>query len=131
MILPCNVRRISSRRTCCSCWTAPRLFAKTSAGECINTYKAKGSQVICLRMMSHALVTVLYCYRQMLCYGRRIPLPELDARIKAVDAKTLRDTCMKYIYDRCPVVAGVGELGSCALIDNVVIACSRLVAKVM
>lgn len=48
-------------------------------------------------------------YRQILTYGRRIPIAELDARIEQVDAKTLRDTCMKYIYDRCPVVAGIGE----------------------
>lgn len=46
--------------------------------------------------------------RQMLCYGRRIPLPELDARIDAVDAATIRDICMKYIYDKCPAVAAVG-----------------------
>ncbi|XP_067132917.1 mitochondrial-processing peptidase subunit beta [Centruroides vittatus] len=46
--------------------------------------------------------------RQMLCYGRRIPIPELEARIEAVDAKTIRDVCTKYIYDRCPVVAAVG-----------------------
>jgi len=46
--------------------------------------------------------------RQMLCYGRRIPQHELEARIDAVDAKQVRDTCYKYIYDRCPVVAAVG-----------------------
>ena len=27
--------------------------------------------------------------RQMLCYNRRIPIPELEARIDAVDAETL------------------------------------------
>ncbi|OQR75162.1 processing peptidase beta subunit-like [Tropilaelaps mercedesae] len=48
--------------------------------------------------------------RQMLCYGRRIPLPELEARIDAVDAKAIRDVCLKYIYDRCPVVAAVGPV---------------------
>lgn len=48
--------------------------------------------------------------RQMLCYGRRLPLPELDARIDAVDAKTVRDVCMKYIYDKCPAVAAVGPV---------------------
>jgi len=48
--------------------------------------------------------------RQMLCYGRRIPLHELEARIDAVDAATLREVCMKYIYDRCPVVAAVGPI---------------------
>ena len=48
-------------------------------------------------------------YRQMLCYGRRVPLPELDARINAITAKTVRDVCMNYIYDKCPAVAGVGK----------------------
>lgn len=44
----------------------------------------------------------------MLCYGRRIPLPELEARIEAVNAKVVRDICTKYIYDKCPAVAAVG-----------------------
>ncbi|KAK2148358.1 hypothetical protein LSH36_501g05002 [Paralvinella palmiformis] len=48
--------------------------------------------------------------RQMLCYGRRVPLPELDARINAITAKTVRDVCMNYIYDKCPAVAGVGPV---------------------
>lgn len=48
--------------------------------------------------------------RQMLCYGRRIPLPELEARIEEVDAQTVRDVCNKYIYDRCPAVTGVGPV---------------------
>ena len=79
--------------------------------------------------------------RQMLCYGRRIPQHELEARInvsfsyfyskwptfsinrvyfkyinnylfsifmQSVDAQLVRDTCYKYIYDRCPVIAAVG-----------------------
>ena len=67
--------------------------------------------------------------RQMLCYGRRIPQHELEARIdvsfefilstqakslllffKALDAKAVRDTCYRYIYDKCPVMAGVGPI---------------------
>ena len=28
---------------------------------------------------------------------------------QSVNAQTLRDVCMKYIYDQCPVVAAVGE----------------------
>ncbi|KAK8398881.1 hypothetical protein O3P69_004166 [Scylla paramamosain] len=46
--------------------------------------------------------------RQMLCYNRRIPLHELDARIEAVTADVVRDTCYQYIYDKCPAVAAVG-----------------------
>merc|ERR1712126_730132 len=48
--------------------------------------------------------------RQMLCYGRRIPQHELEARIDAVDAQLVKDTCYKYIYDRCPAVAAVGPV---------------------
>ncbi|XP_069484169.1 mitochondrial-processing peptidase subunit beta [Ambystoma mexicanum] len=48
--------------------------------------------------------------RQMLCYNRRIPLPELEARIEAIDAKTIRDVCTRYIYDRSPAIAAVGPI---------------------
>lgn len=46
--------------------------------------------------------------RQILCYGRRIPIHELDARIESVTASNVRDVCNKFIFDRCPVVAAVG-----------------------
>jgi len=48
--------------------------------------------------------------RQMLCYGRRMPQHELEARINAVGANVVKDTCFKYIYDRCPAVAAVGPI---------------------
>jgi len=48
--------------------------------------------------------------RQLLCYGRRIPPHELEARIEAVTAKTVQDVVFKYIYDKCPVVAAVGPV---------------------
>lgn len=48
--------------------------------------------------------------RQMLAYGRRISLPELNRRIDMVDVKTVKEVCTKYIYDQCPVVAGVGPV---------------------
>jgi len=48
--------------------------------------------------------------RQMLCYGRRIPVHELEARIEAVDAKTIKDVCMKYLYDKCPAIVGIGPV---------------------
>ncbi|XP_034721252.1 mitochondrial-processing peptidase subunit beta [Etheostoma cragini] len=48
--------------------------------------------------------------RQMLCYGRRIPLHELEARIEAVDAETVKDVCTKYIYNRAPAIAAVGPV---------------------
>ncbi|CAG4983834.1 unnamed protein product [Colias eurytheme] len=46
--------------------------------------------------------------RQILCYNRRIPIHELDARIEAVTVDNVKDVCYKYLYDRCPVVAAVG-----------------------
>ncbi|XP_054276102.1 mitochondrial-processing peptidase subunit beta [Macrosteles quadrilineatus] len=48
--------------------------------------------------------------RQMLCYGRRIPVHELEARINAVTAKDVQAVATKYIYDRCPAVAAVGPV---------------------
>merc|ERR1712083_826744 len=48
--------------------------------------------------------------RQMLCYGRRMPQHELEARIDAVDAALVKETCYKYIYDRCPAIAAVGPI---------------------
>jgi len=48
--------------------------------------------------------------RQMLCYGRRIPLYELEARINSVTPEDVRDVCNKYIYDKCPAVASVGPI---------------------
>uniref|UniRef100_A0A8C3A4B4 Ubiquinol-cytochrome c reductase core protein 1 n=1 Tax=Cyclopterus lumpus TaxID=8103 RepID=A0A8C3A4B4_CYCLU len=48
--------------------------------------------------------------RHTLNYGRRIPLAEWDARIDAVTPKMVRDICSKYIYDKCPAVAGVGPV---------------------
>ncbi|XP_043256964.1 mitochondrial-processing peptidase subunit beta [Colletes gigas] len=48
--------------------------------------------------------------RQLLCYNRRIPLHELEARIDSVTAKNIHDVGMKYIYDQCPVVAAVGPV---------------------
>ncbi|VVC91162.1 unnamed protein product [Leptidea sinapis] len=46
--------------------------------------------------------------RQILCYNRRIPLHELDARIESVSVQNVRDVCYKYLFDKCPAVAAVG-----------------------
>jgi len=35
-------------------------------------------------------------------------LAELESHIDSVDAQVVRDTCMKYIYDKCPVVSAYG-----------------------
>ena len=46
----------------------------------------------------------------MLTYSRRIPLTELDYRIQHVDAKTVREVCSHYLYDKCPVMVGIGPI---------------------
>uniref|UniRef100_A0A0B7BLU0 Mitochondrial-processing peptidase subunit beta n=1 Tax=Arion vulgaris TaxID=1028688 RepID=A0A0B7BLU0_9EUPU len=48
--------------------------------------------------------------RQLLSYGRRIPIEELELRLKAINSETLREVAMKYIYDKCPAVVGVGPV---------------------
>ena len=74
----------------------------------------------------------------MLCYGRRMPQHELEARIDAVDAALVKDTCYKYIYDRsvlferdatfseyvylffrCPAIAAVGPIENLPDYNNV------------
>lgn len=40
--------------------------------------------------------------------GRKVPLSELDAAISEIDGTVFRDVCTKYIYDKCPVVVGIG-----------------------
>ncbi|KAL5969556.1 Mitochondrial-processing peptidase subunit beta [Taenia solium] len=50
--------------------------------------------------------------RQMLVYGRRVPINEMLARIDAIDAERLREVCSKYLYDRCPAVASIGPVES-------------------
>uniref|UniRef100_A0A803TVN7 Cytochrome b-c1 complex subunit 1, mitochondrial n=1 Tax=Anolis carolinensis TaxID=28377 RepID=A0A803TVN7_ANOCA len=47
---------------------------------------------------------------QLLNYGRRISLAEWESRISEVDAKTVREVCSKYLYDKCPAVAAVGPI---------------------
>nr|XP_021503328.1 mitochondrial-processing peptidase subunit beta [Meriones unguiculatus] len=48
--------------------------------------------------------------RQMLCYNRRIPIPELEARIDAVNAEMVREVCTKYIYNKSPAIAALGPI---------------------
>ncbi|XP_048123934.1 mitochondrial-processing peptidase subunit beta [Alosa alosa] len=48
--------------------------------------------------------------RQMLCYNRRIPLHELEARIDAITADTIKEVCTKYIYNKAPAIAAVGPI---------------------
>jgi len=43
-----------------------------------------------------------------LAYGRHIPALEICRTIDEIDAKAVKDVCMKYLYDKCPAVASVG-----------------------
>jgi len=43
-----------------------------------------------------------------LAYGRHIPALEVCRAIDEIDAKAVKDACMKYLYDQCPAVASVG-----------------------
>lgn len=48
--------------------------------------------------------------RQLLSYGRRLPLHELNARIDAVDAKTVMSAMKEYVYNHCPAIAAIGPI---------------------
>lgn len=48
--------------------------------------------------------------RQLLVYGRRLPLHELEERIEAVNANVIRNVCMKHVYDKCPAISAVGPV---------------------
>jgi len=50
--------------------------------------------------------------RQLLVYGRRIPLAEMFARIDAVDGPAFKRICNKYLYDRELAVAVMGNTHS-------------------
>lgn len=48
--------------------------------------------------------------RQVVTLGRRMSPQEINARIDAIDAAAVRKVLGETIYDRCPVVAGVGAI---------------------
>ncbi|VEL15699.1 unnamed protein product [Protopolystoma xenopodis] len=48
--------------------------------------------------------------RQMLVYGRRIPMKEMLKRIDSVSVDSVTEVCHKYFYDRCPAVACMGPV---------------------
>lgn len=50
--------------------------------------------------------------RQMLCYGRRVPLTEIEARIDAIDLDYFKQVCERYIRHREPALAVVGPTDS-------------------
>ncbi|GIX85178.1 mitochondrial-processing peptidase subunit beta [Caerostris extrusa] len=48
--------------------------------------------------------------RQVLHYGKRTPLSEVDEHIQSMTLKQLRAVCAKYLHDRCPAVAAFGPV---------------------
>jgi len=50
--------------------------------------------------------------RQLLVYGRRIPMAEMFARIDAVDSAAFKRVCNKYLYDREIAVSCMGNTHS-------------------
>jgi mitochondrial-processing peptidase subunit beta len=50
--------------------------------------------------------------RQVLLYGKRYGWAEMHAMIDAVDTAMVRRVASEYLYDRCPAVVGIGQIGS-------------------
>eukprot|EP00128_Syssomonas_multiformis_P004325 Colp12_sorted_trinity150504_noHs@218 len=48
--------------------------------------------------------------RQMLTFGRRLSPAEIDARIEAIDTKTVREVAGRYLFDQCPAISAVGAI---------------------
>jgi processing peptidase subunit beta len=48
--------------------------------------------------------------RQILTYGRRVPLAELFARIDAVDADTVKRVASRFIFDKEVAIAAMGPI---------------------
>jgi processing peptidase subunit beta len=48
--------------------------------------------------------------RQMLLYGRRMTPFEINARIDAIDAATVRKVAYKYLYDKDPAIVAYGPI---------------------
>lgn len=48
--------------------------------------------------------------RQMLTFGRRMSIAEMDALIDGIDAERVRKVAQKYLYDQCPAVAAIGPV---------------------
>ena len=49
--------------------------------------------------------------RQILAYGKRYDWKEVHRLIDAVDTKTVKQIASDYLYDRCPAVVGIGNIG--------------------
>ncbi|MEE6502221.1 hypothetical protein FKM82_004447 [Ascaphus truei] len=82
-----------------------RLCTSVTDGEV-----TQAKNVLKSAMVAQLEGTTLVCEdigRQILNYDHRISLEEWNSRIDAVDAKTVQKICSKYLYDKCPALAGV------------------------
>ncbi|XP_054724626.1 mitochondrial-processing peptidase subunit beta-like [Uloborus diversus] len=48
--------------------------------------------------------------RQMLNYGRRIPMSEMEARIEMINADVVREVCTKYLKNKSPTISAIGPV---------------------
>lgn len=83
-----------------------RIFRSSSPGE---VQRAKN--LLKTLMLAQCDGTTAVCEdigRQMLTYGRRIPLAEIDARIEAVTPEIMKKVMWEYVYDTDPVLIGLG-----------------------
>lgn len=49
--------------------------------------------------------------RQILCYGRRVPISEMFERIEAVDEATIMRVANEYLFDREMAISSMGPVG--------------------
>lgn len=50
--------------------------------------------------------------RQLLVFGRRYSLAEMEGMVDAVDVSMVKKVCSEYLYDRCPAIAAFGPIES-------------------
>jgi len=50
-----------------------------------------------------------FVYRSVLYTGRAFDPEDIESALEAINAKTVREACMKYVYDQCPAVVGYGQ----------------------
>jgi len=64
--------------------------------------------------------------KDLLFYGRRLTPLEWSKRIDSIDAKTVRDVCYKYLYDKDPAFVGYGPIEAMPDYNRVNVATSWL-----
>jgi len=71
--------------------------------------RAKSSMLTNLHLQLEDSVGVCdHLGHQVLAYGQPVSVGELCEAIEGIDTRTVKDVGMKYVYDKCPVVASIG-----------------------